>query len=84
MTNPRLDVLAMDGFSWTDVLDDLGIPHYTNDHDWQNKTITSFRLTCGLDREFPDEPFLVVWSDRAEPTTDEILAVFKKEFGDER
>ncbi len=31
-TTNFLDVLFLDGFSWTDLVDMLEVPHYTNEH----------------------------------------------------
>ena len=85
---PYLEVFYLDGFSWTDLLDFLEIPHYTNEHRTDTKP-KSFEIRTVLapassDYDPPTEPenvqILVVWDGNTRPTDELVIAKCVAEF----
>lgn len=87
-TTNFLDVLFLDGFSWTDLVDMLEVPHYTNEHrGLVAPRMYEIRSVKMPDLDDPDQPLddepemlFVVWStDRERPTDDELRDWYRKQ-----
>lgn len=84
------DFFYLGGFRWTDLVDFLRIPHYTNEHRGVQPPMCYEVRVCALTSpEFPEDEaveqeLLVVWPlDKPRPTDEQIQeAVNKEDAGD--
>lgn len=70
------EIFYLDGFQWTDVLDFLGLPHYTNSRNFQErKSAFGLRIVNSL-----GEPLLVAFDlEKGEPTLDQLRVRLEEE-----
>ena len=81
---PMFDMFFLEGFPWVHALDFFRVPHYTNLHRQTESEPFHFRF-----RQLPDaegdeahpENIVVLWANRDEPTTEELLAKAREDLG---
>lgn len=83
------DFFYLDGFGWSDLLDFLRIPHYSNEHRGaQAPSCFEVRACLLTNPELPEEAaveeyLLVVWPlDKPRPTDEQIQAAVDKDHQD--
>lgn len=81
------DFFYLDGFSWTDLLEFLRIPHYSNEHRGAQPPMCFEIRACMLTNpEFPEDDavqqdLLVVWPpDQPRPTDEQIQEAVDKDY----
>ncbi len=82
--NADFDYFFLDGFGWTDLLDFLSIPHYSNEHrddvEPQCYEIRTVVLPNDIDDDLRREQLLVVWpADKPRPTDAQIAAAVEED-----
>ncbi len=77
----ELRFFYLDGFSWTDLLDFLGVPHYSNEHREDSEAIQLQIRTVELPECGPTQ-LVVTWTGELRPTDAQILELVAVEDGE--
>ena len=87
MSKPRFWIIDIEGgYDWEDILAELEIPHYSNDHSYGDKPpiITQQRRILCPDPiqggEIDTFDLLVCWEEGGQPTDEQIIERIKEDF----